>query len=154
MSSTIVNGRIVNLQDYSVHDGCGIRTLIFMKGCPWCQNPESLNIDFEIKYVQHLCIECFKCKQVCDQEAILEDRNMRIDLERYNYCMRCVETCPSGALSQVGATSTVEDILKKILSYKPFYDTSKNGGITISGGGTDVSAWILLGAFKKVQGVW
>ena len=85
MSNEIVNGRIVNLQDYSVHDGCGIRTLIFMKGCPlrcpWCQNPESLNIDFEIKYVQPLCIKCFKCKQVCDQETLLGRRDKRIDFK-------------------------------------------------------------------------
>ncbi|UCG67029.1 MAG: glycyl-radical enzyme activating protein [Deltaproteobacteria bacterium] len=138
MSNKSIRGKIVNLQDYSVHDGYGIRTLVFMKGCPlgcpWCQNPESIKTAMEIKYSQHLCIECFKCREVCDQGAILEDRDKRIDLDRCNYCMRCVKTCPSGALSQVGATIAVEEIVKKLLSYKPFYDSSEKGGITLSGG--------------------
>ena len=155
MSGKSVCGRVVNLQDYSVHDGYGIRTLIFMKGCPltcpWCQNPESLKSSFEIKYSQHLCIECFQCEQACDQGAVLVDRDRRIDLEYCNHCMQCVESCPSGALSQVGATYDVEIILQKILSYKPFYDSSEKGGITISGGEPTFQPQFTLELLKKCR---
>ena len=155
MSSKSIRGKIVNLQDYSVHDGYGISTLIFLKGCPlrcpWCQNPESIESALEIKYSQHLCIECFKCREVCDQGAILEGRDKRIDFDCCNHCMRCVGTCPSGALSQVENTKSVEDVLNKVLSYKPFYDSSEKGGITISGGEPTVQPRFVLEFLKKCK---
>lgn len=138
MPSKHEQGRIVNIQDYSVHDGYGIRTLIFLKGCPlhcpWCQNPESLKSVSEIKFSKHLCIGCFKCKEVCDQDAILDNGDRRIDLDRCNLCMKCVENCPSCALSKIGSYKSVDDVMKVILSYKPFYDASDKGGVTLSGG--------------------
>lgn len=138
MSNKNEQGRVLSIQDYSVHDGYGIRTLVFLKGCPlrcpWCQNPESIQSVSEIKFSQHLCIRCFKCKEVCNQEAILNNGDRRIDHDRCNLCFKCVQACPSGALSKVGSYKSVEDIMKIILSYKPFYDESNKGGVTVSGG--------------------
>lgn len=155
MSNKTIRGSIVNIQDYSVHDGYGIRTLVFMKGCPlrcpWCQNPESIKTDLEIKYSQHLCIECFKCKQICDQEAILEDREKRVDRTLCNLCMKCVESCPSGALSQVGSYKSLDDVMKIILSYKPFYDASEKGGVTLSGGEPTYQPAFTLALLKKCK---
>jgi len=110
-----------------------------MKGCPlrckWCQNPESIDQAFEIKFSSNLCIGCLKCKEVCELDAItFDNKYQRISFDRCNFCMRCVETCPSGALSKVGFDTSVDDVLKKILSYKPFYDASEIGGVTLSGG--------------------
>jgi pyruvate formate lyase activating enzyme len=131
-------GVIVNLQDYSVHDGYGIRTLVFLKGCPlqcpWCQNPEAIRFDYEIKYQAQRCIECFKCEEVCPRGAIVKDRERRLDKSKCDRCMLCVQNCPSRALSQVGLEMSVEEVLRPILSYKPFYDGSEKGGVTLSGG--------------------
>jgi len=149
------SGMVVNIQDYSVHDGYGIRTLVFLKGCPmhcpWCQNPESIDPNYEIKYQTSLCIDCLKCREVCPADAILEDKDKRIDRSRCNLCMRCVESCPSRALSQVGKKLSVDEIMKPILSYKPFYDSSDRGGITLSGGEPTFQAKFSLELLKKCK---
>jgi len=131
-------GIIVNLQDYSVHDGYGIRTLVFLKGCPlrcpWCQNPEAINPNYEIKYQASLCIECLKCAEVYRCDSIRKDKNKRIDRAKCNLCMQCVESCPSKAIARVGTRMSAEEVIKSIINYKPFYDTSEKGGVTFSGG--------------------
>lgn len=155
MSNSNSLGMIVNIQDYSVHDGYGIRTLVFLKGCPldcpWCQNPEAMNLDYEIKYQDSLCIECFKCAEVCSLGAIVEDRSRRIDRLKCNLCMHCVELCPSKALSRVGVKMSVEDITKTILNYKPFYDASDKGGITLSGGDPAFQPQFTLELLKRCK---
>ena len=133
------SGFIVNIQDYSVHDGYGIRTLVFLKGCPlrcpWCQNPESIKGNYELKYQGSLCMECFQCADVCVHDAIIKgDPASRVDWDKCTHCMACVDACPTKALSGVGIKMTVEEVMKKVLSYKPFYDASEKGGVTISGG--------------------
>ncbi len=89
-------GVIVNLQDYSVHDGYGIRTLVFLKGCPircpWCQNPEAIRPNYEIQYRASLCIECFKCAEVCPLDAIVKDKDKRIDRDKCDLCLKCIES--------------------------------------------------------------
>lgn len=146
-------GVIVNLQDYSVHDGYGIRTLVFLKGCPlrcpWCQNPEAISPDYEIKYQASFCIECFKCAEICPVNAIVEDKNKRIDKNNCNLCMLCVESCPSKALSRVGTKMSVNEIMRPILSYKPFYDNSEKGGVTLSGGEPTLQPKFTLELLKK-----
>ncbi len=131
-------GLIVNLQDFSVHDGYGIRTIVFFKGCPlhcpWCQNPEAMSPDYQIKYQALLCIECLKCAEVCPSGAIVNDKDKRIDKSKCDLCMRCVENCPSRALTKVGVMMSVDEVLIPILSYRPFYDGSEKGGVTLSGG--------------------
>ena len=148
-------GLIVNLQDYSVHDGYGIRTLIFLKGCPlrcpWCQNPEAVGPVEEIKYQGVRCIECFKCVEVCPRGAILRDKENRIDRKRCDLCMKCVEVCPSKALSRVGMMMSVDEAMRTILSYKPFYDQSEKGGVTLSGGEPTFQPKFTLALLKRCK---
>ena len=148
-------GIIVNLQDYSVHDGYGIRTLVFLKGCPlqcpWCQNPEAIRSDYEIKYQALRCIECLKCEEVCPRGAIVRDRESRLDKSKCDLCMLCAESCPSRALSQVGAMMSVEEILRPLLSYKPFYDGSEKGGVTLSGGEPTFQPEFSLALLKRCR---
>ncbi len=153
MSDSNTLGMVVNIQDYSVHDGYGIRTLIFLKGCSmhcrWCQNPEALNPNYEIKYQSSLCIECFKCAEICPADAIVKDKSKRIDRGKCNLCMRCVESCPSKALSRVGTKMSVDDVMKSILSYRAFYDASAKGGVTISGGEPTFQPQFTLALLRK-----
>ncbi len=146
-------GMAVNIQDYSVHDGYGIRTLVFLKGCPlrcpWCQNPEAIYPEFEIKFQASLCIECFKCDEVCPENAIIKDKSKRIDKRKCSLCMLCVESCPSKALSRVGEKMSVDYIMKPILSYRPFYDASEKGGVTLSGGEPTFQPRFTLELLKK-----
>jgi len=153
-------GRIFNIQKFSIHDGPGIRTSVFLKGCPlrcpWCSNPESINPYPEIITKFDLCIHCNQCLEVCAREAIavseetepadnqadneiipiIDQRKKSVrtlDRDKCDRCMKCVETCPSGALSSVGETRTVQEIIDVVEQDMPFYKTS-GGGVTLTGG--------------------
>jgi len=132
-------GWVTNLQDFVVHDGPGLRVLIFLKGCPlkcrWCQNPESLASFPEIEFHTSLCIGCLRCLEVCPiPGAIIEDKEQRIDRSKCIRCMACVDTCLGTALRSVGERMSVEQVMQKIVRYKPFFDRSDRGGVTLSGG--------------------
>lgn len=132
-------GLITNLQDFVVHDGPGLRVLVFFKGCPlrcgWCQNPENLASYPEIEYREASCIECGHCQQACPVEgAIVDDKSVRIDREKCIRCMRCTETCLGKALREVGEWVSAEKLVEKLMAYKPFFDSSDQGGVTLSGG--------------------
>ncbi len=134
----IRKGLITSIQDYTVHDGPGLRSLVFLKGCSlrcgWCQNPECLNGYPEIMFLEKLCAGCMKCEGVCPEGAILKGKKKRVDWNKCTLCMKCVEICPKKALKKVGTWITSEELLGILLSYKPFYDSSDRGGITLSGG--------------------
>jgi pyruvate formate lyase activating enzyme len=136
-----IKGFITNFQDYSVHDGYGIRMLVFLKGCPlrcnWCQNPEAVNSGIEIEYHSALCTRCGECFKVCPAGAIIDpklsdDKTNRIDREKCTKCGLCVNSCRWGALTSIGQEMTVEEVVKKVERIKPFF--KDGGGITISGG--------------------
>jgi len=131
-------GLITSIQDYTVHDGPGLRSLVFLKGCSlrcgWCQNPESLNGYPEIMFLEKLCAGCMKCEEVCPEGAILKGKKKRIDWSKCTLCMKCVEICPKQALKKVGTWMTSKELLGILLSYKAFYDSSDRGGVTLSGG--------------------
>lgn len=132
-------GFIFLIQSYSIHDGPGIRTTIFIKGCPlkcpWCQNPESWRFYPEIMTRDAKCILCGKCVESCPVVAISIDpkEGRKIDRVKCNLCFNCVTACPTGAITKVGKYITVEEIMSEIEKDGIIYYRS-GGGVTISGG--------------------
>lgn len=132
------SGVIFNIQKYSVNDGPGIRTVVFLKGCPlrcrWCANPESQLSKVQILWDNKKCRHCQHCISVCPQSAIsLSDGRMQIDPNKCSGCKACTEECPSRALEAEGETKMVREILDVVMQDEVFYEESK-GGITLSGG--------------------
>jgi pyruvate formate lyase activating enzyme len=136
-----ITGTIFNIKRFSVHDGPGIRTSVFLKGCPlhcvWCHNPEGINPLISIWYNRNICITCGLCTRVCPTRALTltvgEDSHIVIDYKRCNVSGNCVDICPSGALQFTGNLSTVQDVMNEINKDILFYNTS-GGGVTITGG--------------------
>lgn len=131
-------GLIFNIQRFSIHDGPGIRTTVFFKGCPlrcrWCSNPESLNGYPEIVTMELRCTRCGRCREVCPVDAIvLDDAGRHIDRGVCNLCLKCAEVCPTGAIAVTGRWMTVDEIMSEVASDDLFYQNS-GGGVTLSGG--------------------
>jgi pyruvate formate lyase activating enzyme len=131
-------GLVFNIQRFSIHDGPGIRTTLFMKGCPlkckWCSNPESQASYPEIFTLDRNCIGCGKCVEVCPKGAItLDESGRRIDREKCDRCLICTEVCPSEAIVTAGAWKDVHEVLEELQKDALFYRNS-GGGITVSGG--------------------
>lgn len=131
---------ITNIQKYSLQDGPGIRTSVFFKGCPlrcrWCSNPESWNNYSEIIHDKLLCVQCRTCINVCPLECILFDEKSGkpcIDTAVCDLCLKCVESCPQGALKVMGEYMYLDDVMKEIMKDEMFYHKS-GGGVTLSGG--------------------
>lgn len=134
----MTKGLIFNIQKFSIHDGPGIRTTIFLKGCPlrckWCANPESQSANVQILWDQKKCVHCLQCVKSCMYQAIsCREGEIHIDEELCQGCLNCVSTCLQSALSNEGETKEIEEIVRIALQDKDFYEES-GGGITISGG--------------------
>lgn len=129
---------IFNMQKFSIHDGPGIRTTIFFKGCPlkclWCSNPESQDTSIQILYDQKKCVHCMTCLHACPNKAIqfLQDQ-FYIDTKACSHCLTCVHNCINQALSYEGEYKTIDEIVDFCLQDVEFYEES-NGGVTLSGG--------------------
>ena len=131
-------GVVFNIQRFSIHDGPGIRTTVFLKGCSlrcgWCSNPESVRLSPEIITRDIKCIRCGKCAEACSQQAITVVENTRIiQWEKCNYCMKCAEVCPSGAIERAGEYMTVAEVIDTVGRDVSYYRRT-NGGMTLSGG--------------------
>ena len=130
-------GMIFDLQRFSVHDGPGIRTLVFFKGCPlrctWCCNPESQSLKKQLMVVEENCIGCRRCEQVCSYGAISFDNGLQVDRAKCVDCGSCSEVCFSEALTVVGKEMTVSELITELKKDEVHYRKS-NGGITLSGG--------------------
>ena len=131
-------GVVFNIQRFSLHDGPGIRTTVFLKGCPlrcgWCSNSESLSPYPEIITRDVKCIRCGKCVEACSQQAIAVLENTRIiQWEKCNYCMECAGVCPSGAIEAMGKTMTVAEVMDTVGRDASFYRRT-GGGMTLSWG--------------------
>ena len=129
---------IFNIKRFSVQDGPGIRTTVFVKGCPlscpWCSNPESQNPFSEVAHVDALCQKCGRCIDICELKAIsFADKGIKIDRGICNNCGKCVQVCPNGALKLFGEELSVEDVFDQIRKDRAYYKNSK-GGMTVSGG--------------------
>ncbi len=131
-------GLIFNIQRYSIQDGPGIRTTVFLKGCPlrcaWCHNPEGLSPKPELLVTEARCIGCLECHQACPHaHALPEDRPLPLGMEGCKLCGACVEACPTGARCLVGKELTVSELIEQLLPDQVFYEVSR-GGVTFSGG--------------------
>ncbi|WP_342753551.1 glycyl-radical enzyme activating protein [Pantoea sp. MBD-2R] len=130
-------GVLFNIQRYSLHDGPGIRTIPFLKGCPlackWCSNPESQRPQPEVIYKKNDCIECGKCIAVCRQQAISIRNRFFIDRERCIQCGECTQVCPTAALEMKGKRMTVAAVMLELQKEENLFRRS-GGGITLSGG--------------------
>jgi len=132
-------GLISNIQRFSVNDGPGIRTTVFMKGCPlacwWCHNPEAIRLQPELMVRGTKCQGFGYCVDRCPEGAfsVDEEGNNHLNREVCTLCFECVSICPTGAISRVGNWMTVEDVIKEVEKDQIFYQES-GGGVTISGG--------------------
>ena len=140
-----LTGRIFDIQRFSIHDGPGIRTTVFLKGCPlrcvWCHNPEGMNSSQVISFLPEKCIACGECVRICEHHAHgFEAAGANgsgvthvYDRDRCEACGRCTEHCAARALEAVGRDLTVAEVMKEVRQDKAFYATS-GGGLSISGG--------------------
>ena len=131
-------GNIFDIQRFCIHDGPGIRTTVFVKGCPlrcqWCHNPESQKKELSLAYYDGKCIACGACVNVCEQKChIFESAddlprsrpNHKIDREKCIKCGECSKTCPTGAIELLSRQVSVEDVMSEVVRDKIFYKNSR-----------------------------
>jgi pyruvate formate lyase activating enzyme len=146
-------GMIFDIKRFAVHDGPGIRTTIFLKGCPlkcwWCHNPEGISLSNEIFFHDYKCMGCKNCVQVCPQGAMITTKNgVLISRERCIPCVKCVDVCPTGALQIAGYEISVEEVLNNIKKDAHYYSASA-GGVTFSGGEPLTQPMFLKAVLKR-----
>jgi len=136
MSDTAV---VFNIQRYCINDGPGIRTTVFLKGCPlscvWCHNPESKNVSPEGILRVNLCASCGECVKVCEADchSITEEGKHIFAPVKCTMCGECIKSCPKNAMELTGKEMSVEEVMAEVLQDKIFYEASQ-GGMTVSGG--------------------
>jgi len=135
----IKKGIVFDIKKFAIDDGPGIRTTIFLKGCPlrcwWCHNPEGQLPAPELMYRKSRCIGCEECVRSCSRGAISVNSLGKLSIERRicSLCAKCTEKCPTDALAIVGKAMDEKEVMKEIVKDSAFYDESR-GGVTISGG--------------------
>ncbi len=130
---------VFDIKRFAVHDGPGIRSSVFLKGCPlnclWCHNPEGISPQVQLWYFKGRCLKCRDCVSVCPEGALSFDKTegLGIDRDLCSDCGACTKVCPTGALSFIGSRMTVDQIVQELLQDRVFYEES-GGGITLTGG--------------------
>lgn len=135
---TGTTGMVLNIQRLSTEDGPGIRSTVFLKGCPlacsWCHNPESISPQPQLHWLQVRCIDCGTCLQSCPQDCLtFTPDGLQIDREVCDGCGECAEACPANALELLGNRRQVVEVFTEVCKDRSYYQTSA-GGVTISGG--------------------
>jgi pyruvate formate lyase activating enzyme len=149
---------VTNIQGYSIHDGPGIRTVVFLKGCglecQWCSNPECISPLPEVGFIKTLCTRCGKCAEVCPTGALVfeEGKLPYIDRKRCSGCGECSVICSYKAIVQYGKQMNADEIFDTVNRDKMFYDSS-GGGITVSGGEPLLQPEFIYSLFEKCHKV-
>ena len=132
-----VNGMIFGIQHFSIHDGPGIRTTVFMKGCPlrclWCHNPEGMDRRPVLSFTPGKCVGCGQCFRICPKVHQMADGQHGIDRSQCDACGKCARECCGKALEIVGRETSAAEVVAEVLRDESYYQTS-GGGITLSGG--------------------
>lgn len=127
-------GLVTDIQRFCVHDGPGIRTTVFLKGCNlrcrWCHNPETIEVGPELQVLPEKCIACGQCRLACTQEACTPGG---VDRARCTACGQCAEVCFAGARLRVGRSLEAQEVVAEVIEDRAFYENS-GGGVTLSGG--------------------
>jgi len=145
---------VTNIQGYSIHDGPGIRTVVFFKGCglecQWCSNPECISLRPEVGFVKTLCTKCGKCSEVCPDGALVykEGKFPHIDRQRCTGCGTCCTVCSYKAFILYGKPMNAEEIYDAVNRDKMFYQAS-GGGVTVSGGEALLQPQLICEFFEK-----
>jgi pyruvate formate lyase activating enzyme len=152
-SGLSMSNLVTNIQGYSLHDGPGIRTVVFLKGCGlecrWCSNPECISPKPEIGFFKVLCTQCGNCAEVCHQGALVLEAGMpHIDRQRCTGCGDCSTACTYKALVLYGKAMDANEIFNAVKQDKMFYETS-GGGVTISGGEALLQPELVADVFKQ-----
>ncbi len=133
-----MKANIFNIQKFSIHDGPGIRTVVFFKGCPlnclWCSNPESQVAVSQLLWDSTKCLHCELCSRKCPSGCIsFQNNSLQFQKESCTGCLNCISQCPGKALKLSGKFMSIEEVITELLKDKDFYEES-HGGITLSGG--------------------
>ena len=157
MATNKIKGIVFNIVHGSFVDGYGIRTTVFLKGCPlrckWCCNPEGQKFEPELKYTEALCSGCMNCIEVCPEGAIKKTENgekIRIDRKLCTNCMKCIDVCYTGALDRFGKYYTVDELFD-IISRDMSYYRASGGGVTIGGGEATLQSEFTLALIRKCR---
>lgn len=154
-----MQGNVFNVQRFTIHDGPGLRTELFLKGCPlrceWCSNPESQKKNSEPGVYKTKCIskkKCGLCEKSCEHNALQFYRGKLVSIDRNlcTNCMKCVDACPAEAIKQWGKLMTVEECMNVIIKDRGFYERS-GGGVTVSGGEPLLQADFVAELFKACR---
>lgn len=153
-----MKGLIYDIQKFAIHDGPGIRTLVFMKGCPlkclWCSTPQTQKSSPDLLYIEVHCNFCHSCVDACPEKAIASsDEKIKIDRKLCKACGQCVDVCPNQALKLVGEQRTVEELFQEVMKDNNFYRRS-GGGVTISGGESTMQHEFVTALLKKCKSMY
>ncbi len=148
---------LFDIHPLSTHDGPGVRTALFFKGCSlncdWCQNPESINPKDQVWHYPLNCLRCGICIDSCPEDALNRDteRGIKINYDRCTGCGECTSVCPGKALKKSGKPYTLDDALRIIKRDMPFMTKRAGGGITVTGGEPLLQAEFIRNLFKEVK---
>ncbi len=146
---------VFDIKRFAVHDGPGIRSTLFLKGCPlnckWCHNPEGISGGEMLWYFPNQCLKCGDCVPVCPEGALELEDEIVINRKKCTLCGHCTETCPTGALHILGREMSVDEIEEELLRDRIFYEES-GGGITLSGGEPLAQSDVALEVLKRMKG--